>query len=156
MDLVFDDLKNEVMTQLDRRREMVLATCAENRVTARMVSTVYRDLHIYFQTDLGFLKSRQMMQNPNVALCAGNLQIEGVATFLGGWDTLDDPQLLTLYRQAHEGSYLNYGHREHQTVVEVTLTRVTLWKYADGYALRDTLLIPERQAVREVYCKVTA
>ncbi len=47
------------------------------------------------------------------------------------------------------------GHRERQTVVEVTLRRVTLWKYVDGYALRDMLLIPERQAVREVYCKVT-
>jgi general stress protein 26 len=153
--LSFDDLKSEVMIHLDKRHLMVLATSADDHVTARMMSVVHRDLHLYFQTDANFQKTQQIKKNPNVALCCDNLQIEGVAAILGCWDTVTDPGILALYRQMHENSYQNYGRLDHATVIEIKITRVTLWKYEDGYALRDFLLIPEQQAFRELYSKVS-
>ncbi|MBN2302840.1 MAG: pyridoxamine 5'-phosphate oxidase family protein [Anaerolineae bacterium] len=154
MDISYDDLARSIIKQLDKTPEMVLATCAGDRVTARMMSCIHRDLRIYFQTDRGFLKYEQIVQNPNVALCISNMQIEGTARILGRWSEIDDPELKALYRQHHAGSFERYGHRDSQVCIEVTITQVTLWKYEGDFALRDFLHVPEHMARREQYCKV--
>ena len=150
----YDDLKQEIIDLLEQNREMVLATAAHDHVTARSVTCIHKDFKIYFQTDTNFLKYRQIGANPSVALCAGNMQIEGKAHFIGR--TLDgsNQEIAALYRKIHPGSFNAYSHRESSVLAEVEIIRVTLWKYDNAHSLRDFLNVPERQATREYYCKI--
>ena len=150
----YDVLKQEVGDLLDQHRIMVLATAAQDHVTARAVSCIRQDLRIYFQTDSDFLKCRQIEENPRVALCGGNMQIEGTARLIGR--TLDERnrELAALYREIHPGSFKAYSDRESSVFAEVEIARVTLWKYENAHSLRDFLDVPEQRATREYYCKV--
>lgn len=77
------ELKEEIITMLEREKHIVLATCSDGHVTARTISHVNAGMDIFFQTDKRFLKVEQILKNPRVALCAGNLQIEGIAKLEG-------------------------------------------------------------------------
>jgi uncharacterized pyridoxamine 5'-phosphate oxidase family protein len=62
---------------------ITLATSAQNKVTARMMSYVNEDLTIYFQTSGNSEKALQIEQNPNIAFAVANIQIEAVARKCG-------------------------------------------------------------------------
>ena len=79
MDIDYAMLEQEIIRLLDDHKILILATSANDRVTARSMSCVNIGLNIYFQTDKRFIKFDQIKQNPQVALCAGNVQIEGMA-----------------------------------------------------------------------------
>lgn len=87
--LDYSKVEKEVIDFITRNNKMVLATCSKNRVTARTVSIINQGLKIYFQTDIEFLKYRQIKENSNVALCQGNVQIEGQAN---GFRAQRDPK----------------------------------------------------------------
>jgi uncharacterized pyridoxamine 5'-phosphate oxidase family protein len=62
---------------------MVLATSQNDRVLARNVLIASDGLDIYFFTWGHSRKCQQIQENPRVALCKDNVQIEGVAEILG-------------------------------------------------------------------------
>jgi general stress protein 26 len=45
----------------------------------RNVSCLFYNDKIYFKTDKDFRKTKQLYENPNVALCYGGIQVEGTA-----------------------------------------------------------------------------
>lgn len=53
---------------------MTLSTCSEKRVTSRPMSMIVIDGRFYCQTDQTYLKYRQILKNPNVAICHKNSQ----------------------------------------------------------------------------------
>ena len=67
------------------KREMgvTLATAADQRVTMRTVSPVYYEGGILIFTDPDSLKYRQLKENPNCCIAAGNFFAEARAEFLG-------------------------------------------------------------------------
>jgi len=79
----FDTNLEELYEKLRATKTAVLATSANNRPTARMMSLIFIERKIYFQTDKNFIKVEQITQNPYVALCFDNVQIEGIAKALG-------------------------------------------------------------------------
>ena len=148
--LSYDHLRQEVVQQLGKAKHMVLATCAGNRVTARTMSCVADDLTVYCQTLDSYTKCRQIAQNPNVALCAGNLQIEGRATIEGHPLSAGNERFVELFKAAHRGSFERYSALEGEVVLRVEVTRATLWKYGlSGGSYRDFLEVTERKARRE-------
>lgn len=150
--LPYVDVEQEVLGLLDRNRTMVLATSAGGRVTARMMSLVHDGLTLYFQTSLNSVKYQQMVENAQVALCIGNLQLEGRACLRGHPLAPENEFFRTQYQALHPGSYTTYSGLAHNRVVEVQPVRVTLWKYdAQGQPFRDYLSIAERRAWREMY-----
>jgi len=72
-------LEGEIKETLGDHKIMVLTTCSSNRVTARSMSCIIDGLNVFFQTDSGFLKIGQILENPRMALCHVNVQIEGNA-----------------------------------------------------------------------------
>ena len=64
-------------------RHMVLSTSLHDHVTSRMMSVIQMDGLFWFQTDRHFRKYRQLAENPRVALCADNIQIEGLCREAG-------------------------------------------------------------------------
>ncbi len=73
----FHDKYQAFLSDFGNGRTMVLSTSENDIVSSRMMSIIQIE-GVYFQTDLTFKKYRQLLSNPNVALCIDNIQIEGV------------------------------------------------------------------------------
>lgn len=151
MELNYEQLQQEIMDILGKNKYWVLATSADNRVTARSMSIVNDGLKIYFQTETLLDKYQQMVANPNIALCYNNVQIEGKAESKGQVARLANQKIREMYCAHHKKSYERWQALEEQVFVEVQPVRITIWKYIDCKPCRDFLYIDERKAVREYY-----
>lgn len=148
--LNYDAMEQEIIGFIDKNKIMVVATSANDRVTARMMSVIHDGLKIYFQASTNSGKYQQIMKNANVALCIGNMQMEGVAEIIG--HPYDVAFFNETYSKIHEGSYRTYSCLTCSRVVEVKPRFITFWKYgADGQPYRDFVDIANRKAWREVY-----
>ena len=106
---------------------MALASSVNDYVMVRNVSCLIYNEAIYFKTDKNFRKTKQLYENPHVALCVGGIQVEGLATIKGL--VIDEPgrQFEKLYQKYLWGSYNAYSHEEDEILVEVKPTFVELW-----------------------------
>ena len=82
---------------------------------------------IYFKTDKNFRKTQQLFQNPQVALCCGGIQVEGIAKNLGLVVEQDDHRFEELYRKYLWQSYNAYSHEDSEILIEVTPKFVEIW-----------------------------
>ncbi|MGQ9779143.1 MAG: pyridoxamine 5'-phosphate oxidase family protein [Bacillota bacterium] len=151
VELVFESLRQEVEKILAQTPHLVLATAADNRVRARTMSHVNIGLEVYFQTGKGSTKYAQIAVNPRVALCLGNLQIEGVAEVLGHPLAEANREFCRLYRERHPSAYERYSSRPDEVVIRVRPILCTLWKYVDGRPCRELLDLEAERAFREYY-----
>lgn len=151
MNIDFERLKDEVMELLRNKKVAVLATSSSDRVTARSVSYVVLNSRIYFQTDKTFLKYKQIIKNPNVALCIDNIQIEGNARIKGHPFDEENKAFIEEFKKVNNGSFNAYSHMENEVVVEIEPVSITLWKYEEGKPLRDFLNLQNKKAYREYY-----
>ncbi|MCK9548191.1 MAG: pyridoxamine 5'-phosphate oxidase family protein [Sphaerochaeta sp.] len=141
----------EFFHTLGTRRQMVLATSAQDRTTARMVSCIVSDQKIYFQTDMAFLKYRQIMANGRVALCIDNIQIEAEARAVGRPTEDANAFFLDAFRKAYPGSYEAYSRHHSEVVIEVILKRITVWEYEQRVPVIKVLDLVEEQYTEQVY-----
>lgn len=151
MEINFSELKREILELLVDKKTMVLATSSDNRVTARNMSCVIINDRIYFQTDKTFLKYEQILNNPNVALCTDNIQVEGIAKTRKHPFDEENKEFVKSFEKNYKGSYDNYSNLDNEVVIEVDPTFITLWKYENGHPFRDFLDISEKKAYREFY-----
>jgi general stress protein 26 len=128
--LDFNSELEKQFQELAAKKVMVLATCAENHVTARNMSVIVLDQKVYFQTDRLMEKARQIEINDQVALCADDFQLEGTAKILGPWG--ENQALLEAYLRVHKNSYLRYQSLTTEVLVEVKITRLKRWQYLNG------------------------
>jgi nitroimidazol reductase NimA-like FMN-containing flavoprotein (pyridoxamine 5'-phosphate oxidase superfamily) len=145
------ELETEIINILEREKHLVLATCSDGRVTARTMSHVNDGMDILFQTDKRFLKVEQMLKNPKVALCIGNLQIEGTAELLRHPSEPENADFCSIYRQKHPHSFEMYAYIKDEIVVKVKPSLITLWKYINGKPCRDYLDVLRAKAYRVFY-----
>ncbi|MFT8315024.1 MAG: pyridoxamine 5'-phosphate oxidase family protein [Clostridium sp.] len=144
-------LEEEIFNLLGNKKIMVLATSAENRVTARNMSCIIIDKKIYFQTDKRFLKYDQILENPRVALCVDNIQIEGIAKIRKHPLNEENKDFASRFEDFYKGSYDNYSHMENEVVIEIKPMFITMWKYENGQPFRDFLNVTENRAYRKIY-----
>lgn len=149
MNLDYETLKKEFFHHLEQEGSLVLATASDQHVTARMISHIILDEAIYFQTDQTFEKVKQIKINPNVALCVGNIQIEGTAILLGHPFTC--PPFLEKFSRVHTDSKEQYSKMKDEVVIKVDPKKVVFWKYEDGKPLRDFLNLETQTAYRKYY-----
>ena len=62
---------------------MALASSLNDYVMVRNVSCLFYDEKIYFKTDKNFRKTKQLLENPQVAVCWSGVQVEGLAANKG-------------------------------------------------------------------------
>ena len=142
--------EREAVDFISQNNKMVLATCSDQRVTARMISIIHDGMRIFCQTDRNFIKYRQITENPNVALSAGNIQIEGIAKITG--HPSENRFFAETYQLAHPSSYEKYSHLKDEVVIEIIPHLVTFWKYSDGQKpYRDFIDVKKKEACREYY-----
>jgi general stress protein 26 len=106
---------------------MALASSLNDHVTVRNVSCIMYDHRIFFKTDMNFRKTKQLLENPRVALCFGGIQIEGYAVNRG--KVIDEPGRVfeKLYKQYWEKSYNAYPHEDSEILIEIIPKFVEIW-----------------------------
>lgn len=146
MKIDYENLKNEVISSLEKNRIWVLSTTSNGNISSRSMSIINKGLDIYFQTNKCYTKHNQMQENNNVALCYNNISIEGIAEEIGSWKDEKNKELMELYKSVHLSSFNAYGLLEGQVVYKVTPKIIKLWKYVNGTPIRQNLYVYKKIA----------
>ena len=123
---------DDVIKTLEREKTIILATCADYRVTTRAMSHVNEGLTVYFQTGKDYLKCHQIRSNPNVAINVGGYDMEGKATLLGHPLNKENEFFIKLFEAKHT-QYANvWSKKPEELVVKVEINLVRQWRYIDS------------------------
>lgn len=142
----FDTLSKEIIQILEKEQSIVLATSADNKVTARVMCHVNDGLDIYFGTSNTSEKYKQLSINPEVAFAVGNMQIEAVATICG--HPSKNPEYNKIYNAKFPHLAGLYPPHEDDVVIKCVPTRIVLFKY-DGKPYWDILYPDKKEAYRK-------
>lgn len=123
----FDEAYHLFKEKLGDWKIMALASCVDNYPMVRNVSCLVYNEKIYFKTDKNFRKTKQLYENPHVALCFHGTQIEGLAHIKGLVVEEEGRVFETLYKKYLWQSYNAYSHEESEVLVEVTPQFVEIW-----------------------------
>ncbi len=151
MQISYRELKNEIEKFLSKNKTLVLATSANDKVSARTIEFVNIGLMLMFETDKRSGKYKQIKKNPNIAICAKNVQIEGTATLGSHPMEAVNRRFIELYKEHHPRAFQLYSHLENSVVITVNPHLITTWKNLDGKPFQDFLYIDELKAEREYY-----
>ncbi|MCD8222945.1 MAG: pyridoxamine 5'-phosphate oxidase family protein [Clostridiales bacterium] len=145
--LSFPDAVALMFDKLGTDKIMALASSVNDYVMVRNVSCLFYDGKIWFKTDKNFRKTRQLLQNPNVALCWSGVQVEGTARNCGL--VVDEPErrFEKAYRQYLWGSYNKYSHEDTEIIIEVTPRYVEIWDTSDDQYAYQIFLDFEKESV---------
>ena len=133
--LDFEQAVELMFEKLGDWKIMALASSVNDYVMVRNVSCLFYDGKVYFKTDREFRKTKQLLENPHVALCWSGVQMEGLAENKGL--VIDEPErkFEKLYKEFLWGSYNKYSHEDTEILIEVTPKYVEIWDTSeDNYA----------------------
>ena len=123
---------DDVIKVLEKEKSIILATCADDRVTIRAMSHVNEGLTVYFQTGKDYIKSRQITVNPNVAITVGGYDMEGKATLLSHPLDKENEFFIKLFEAKHS-EYINvWSKKPEEIVIKVEIGLVKQWRYIEG------------------------
>lgn len=123
----FKNKYNSFLKEFGKSKTMVLSTSENNKVTSRMMSIVLIDGSFYFQTDKSFRKYSQLINNPNVALCIDNIQIEGFCKELG--HPMNHPDFCGAFQESFGSSFKMYSSLKNERLFMITPTYFQRWIY---------------------------
>lgn len=136
-ELSFEDAVSLMFEKLGDWKIMALASSVNDYVMVRNVSCLFYDNKVYFKTDKNFRKTKQLYENPQVALCWSGVQIEGIAENKGLVVEEPDRKFEKLYKEHLWGSYNKYSHEDTEIIIEVTPKYVEVWDTSeDNYAFQ--------------------
>lgn len=138
----------EVMTEnFSHITEMCLASSANNIVAARDLHAYYRDGKMYVLSKMGNTLMKDIRVNPNVGMCHGSHNMQGVARSLGHPLDAQNADLRKLMKKQFSMNYDEYVTEDNPNmrIVEITLTHAeTFTRYhryeidfVNGTAVRD-------------------
>ena len=136
-DFTFDQAVELMIEKLGDWKIMALASSVNDYVMVRNVSCLFYDNKVYFKTDKNFRKTKQLYENPQVALCWSGVQIEGIAENKGLVVDEPDRRFETLYKKFLWGSYTKYSHEDTEIIIEVSPKYVEVWDTSEeNYAFQ--------------------
>lgn len=138
----FTEKYNAFLSEFGKARKMVLSTSKENVVSSRMMSIVLMDGRFYFQTDATSKKYCQLTNNKNAALCADNIQIEGICEEMGR--PHDNAAFCGLFRECYKGSFEAYTMLENERLFALVPTYIERWVYKENIPYIETFDIKSR------------
>ena len=146
-DLTFEQAVEIMFEKLGDWKIMALASSVNDYVMVRNVSCLFYDNKIYFKTDKNFRKTKQLYQNPNVALCWSGVQVEGIAENKGLVVDEPDHRFEKLYKEHLWGSYNKYSHEDTEIIIEVTPKFVEVWDTSEDTYAFQIFIDFEKQSV---------
>ncbi|MDR2599537.1 MAG: pyridoxamine 5'-phosphate oxidase family protein [Oscillospiraceae bacterium] len=142
----YKTLYDEIVILLEGIQTVVLATCADGRVTARTMNFVNDELTIYFQTSENGSKAEQIRENSNVAIAVDNIQIEAMAHFTT--DVRKIEFCSTMYKSKYPQLYEKYIECPEEPTLICKPVRFQLYKFIDRNICFDVLDVKEKKAYR--------
>lgn len=136
-DITFETAVERMFEILGNSKIMALASSVNDYVMVRNVSCLFYDEKIYFKTDMNFRKTKQIMENPQVAMCFNGIQVEGIAQNKGL--VVDEPgrRFEEGYKKYLWESYNKYSHTDTEILIEISPKYVEIWDTSeDGYAFQ--------------------
>lgn len=145
-DITYEQAVGRMFEMLGNSQIMALASSLNDYVMVRNVSCLFYDEKIYFKTDKNFRKTKQLLENPNVAMCWSGVQVEGTAKNKG----LVVDELGQRFAKGYEKylwqSYNKYSHEDTEILIEVSPKYVEIWDTSDdGYAFQLFIDFEKRQ-----------
>lgn len=134
-DITYEEAVKLMFDQLGDYKIMALASSVNDYVMVRNVSCLFYDEKIYFKTDKNFRKTKQLFENPNVAMCWSGVQVEGTALNRGL--VVEEPgrRFEEGYKKFLWESYNKYSHEDTEILIEVSPRYVEIWDTSeDGFA----------------------
>ncbi|WP_348664413.1 pyridoxamine 5'-phosphate oxidase family protein [Dubosiella newyorkensis] len=123
----FEEAKKIMDEKLGDWKIMAIATSVDDYPMVRNVSCLFYHDKIYFKTDKNFRKTRQLYENPRVAMCWNGVQVEGIAAIKGLVIEEEGRIFEQLYKKFLWQSYNAYSHEDTEILVEVTPKFVEIW-----------------------------
>lgn len=147
--LDFNIRQNELLQSFEAATEMVLSTCSDNRVTSRIVSTACCGDKVYFLSWEHHVKCHQIHDNPRVAICHGNIQIEGIADIKG--NPLAEANMIysQKFKMKQPRIFDIFTQFKGMILIEVSITSIRSYVQADGEHYLDCLDFTQKTAYRE-------
>jgi uncharacterized pyridoxamine 5'-phosphate oxidase family protein len=144
--LDYMELSNEIIEKLIAEQTIILAACADDKVTARAMAHINDGLDILFATNRNSEKIKQMERNPNIALAIDNLKVEAEAELFGhpkghSFFILEYPK-----KFPHLGSI--YPEKPDDILVIARPKKISLFKYL-GKPCEDVLDVINNCAFRK-------
>ena len=136
-DITYEQAVSRMFEMLGNSQIMALASSKDDYVMVRNVSCLFYDEKIWFKTDKNFRKTKQLLENPNVALCWSGIQVEGTAKNKGL--VAKEPRRVFAkgYKKYLWQSYNKYSHEDTEILIEVSPKYVEIWDTSDdGYAFQ--------------------
>ena len=140
---LFKEKFESFLAEFTRGKTMVLSSSLNDKVSSRMMSIVCIDGLFYFQTDKTFRKYNQLIQNPQVALCTENIQIEGICTEIG--HPLEGCIFCNIYKECFGNSFIKYSSLNNERLFVVTPTYVEKWTYINTIPFLETFDVTRRE-----------
>lgn len=144
-ELNYTELSNEIKTKLKTEENIILATCANNKVTARAMAHINNELIILFTTSRKSEKVEQMKQNSNIALAIGNLKIEAIAELFG--HPKGHSFFISEYPKKFPHLGAIYPEKPDDLLVIAKPKKISLFKYIDK-PCEDVLDVDNKRAYR--------
>lgn len=132
----FFDRYNNFLREFGNGKPMVLSSSEKDKVTSRMMSIVQYNGAFYFQTDKTFRKYHQLINNPQVALCIDNIQIEGICEEIG--HPTECSSFCNIYQECFSGSFKRYSSLKNERLFVVKPTYIERWLYKEGIPFMET------------------
>lgn len=126
----FSEKYEAFLSEFGKARKMVLSTSKDDIVSSRMMSVILMDGRFYFQTDVTSKKYCQLMSNKNAALCADNIQIQGICEDIG--HPRSNTSFCSLFRECYRGSFDAYTMLENERLFAVIPTYIERWVYKEN------------------------
>jgi general stress protein 26 len=131
IEISYEDLKQHMIEELKKYHQGYLATSKDDFVTVRQMLLITNGLTIYCFTGTHSRKYKQIMANPQVAIAAGNLQIEGLASLKGQLLEEENTEFREVYRKTqperYERSTRIHFPRPDTKLIEITPQKMTLY-----------------------------
>jgi uncharacterized pyridoxamine 5'-phosphate oxidase family protein len=132
----YQDLKQKIISEFDKNQFVALATSEGDYVTVRTMQFVTKGLKIFFITNPNYKKYKQIVANPNVAIAAPWLQIEGSASLKGHPIQEKNTEYFEAYEEKNPESFERSKRvvftRKDLAVIEVTPKKITLYNSANA------------------------
>ena len=129
-DSVFQERYQRFWEELGSGKVMVLSTSLNGIVSSRSMSIVILKEKLFFQTDCTFRKYRQLMENPHAALCAGNIQMEGICREVG--TPQENEEFIQAFQTHFPNSFQRYSMLKKERLFLFEPKFIQRWLYDNG------------------------
>jgi len=127
--LQYDNKYKEIINVLEGKDSIVIATSDKDKVAARTVYFIMFNSYIYFLTSKAYDKCKQIIKNPNVALCSDNIQMQGIAKIKGHPELEKNKAILEHFLEKCPERERNSRYVKHKNTVfiEVEINKISTW-----------------------------